>query len=459
MTRQRGKKALGIAAALSLAVTMTACHGGTYDEAGGEPTPEPAPVSGEFTGELSALQQLMEAQDASYTYDCEGVYTTGEGDDAIENVIDYTMQVEGGSVLKSLETYSEEDDFFTSSQIYVQGGQVIQVTAEGDAIDMTQALEPSEPVPSREDLFVALMANATNVQVVEEGDEVVYTIEASGVDMGPINMVDDATDIAGTYRFDGDGVLLGITATIEGTFGEGADAVFVSEDVAVTFSGWGETQVPFAPPCIGTYEVGDVAALAGELSDVFEKMPKNLTCVMETATTVFQGDLSLTQDMHLEAYQDATDGLRALIYLEAPDSGIDEMYTYVADGRVTASVDGEVVSADYNYETEDPTGLGRATGLLSCAEALDSIAYNNGEVEYILYADPQKVTDEVDLDGWDLTTLCEAHYYLNTAGELTAMTMYVEGFPEKAETADYMTVDIQAWYSDFNTTEVLNPFE
>ncbi|MEC4273817.1 hypothetical protein VJ923_11680 [Adlercreutzia sp. R25] len=82
---------------------------------------------------------------------------------AEETVIDYVMQVEGGSLTKTLETYSEEDGVFPNCQIYAQGGQVIEVNEDAGAIDMTQVLEPSEPVVSEEDVYRALLVHATDV--------------------------------------------------------------------------------------------------------------------------------------------------------------------------------------------------------------------------------------------------------------------------------------------------------
>ncbi|MEC4273816.1 hypothetical protein VJ923_11675 [Adlercreutzia sp. R25] len=292
----------------------------------------------------------------------------------------------------------------------------------------------------------------------EEGGDTLYMVAAQGEEMGLVNQVDNATDLTATYRFNGEGVLLETTASIKGTTGEGADALPASEDFTVAYSDWGATTVPFAPPATGIYEVGDGLSFDEDLAEVLAKMPKNFTCIMETAVTLFEGDVSLSRDMRLETYVDESDGLRALVYLEAPDGGIDEMYTYLDDGRVTASVNGEVVSADYNYESEDPTGLGQAAQLVGCAEVVGCITYGNGEVEYVLFTDPQKVSDAVDMDGWGELALCEAHYMVSAEGELVYMTLNVEGVPENADMADYMAAETVAQYSDFNSTEVFNPF-
>lgn len=455
---------LGAALVLCLAGSALGCHGGVNEPAGpAAPEAPEAPatsnasaLSEQEAAYLAAFADLITSQGANYTCAYEGTSTVGEGVDSFVDVVSFTTKSdETDGIVRAQVVYGENDSSLSGVTFYSQGGQIVEVDPEGVAIDVSAVEETYEPDVSSGDVVITLLDHATAVQVSTESSDTVYTVTAEATDLGPVDYVDQTTNVTGTYRFNAEGHLMEEAATVEGVSELDGATAPANEAFTVTYTDWGITEVPFAPMVNGTYMPGDNVLLLDDLTAAVDAVPDNLTGVVESTVSMYQGEKVVNQTVHSEVFQD---GDTALVYMEAPESGIDEMFVYLSGGKADVALNGEVTSMEYDYAAEDPLSMDKAHKLLTCIDSLDVINYGDGTNEYILVADPQKVTETVGYDAMAAVTYLEARYSVDADDQLTSVSMYAEGEPENPELGKHISVDAQVWYSDFNSTEVPNPF-
>ncbi len=187
--------------------------------------------------------------------------------------------------------------------------------------------------------------------------------------------------------------------------------------------------------------------IKAELSKLIENQPDNATIVNDTVTTVEAGGQSMTTTMFITAMADNTDGYKGYALISAPGTEVDGMETFMADGKVIAQFNGQVIDMtdQMGGQSEDPVKESNEQALQVVKAAKDiTMTDNGGQKTFTITMDGDSAA-VLDIDDIDV---------INAEGQLELMDMTCEGTTTVQDQEVTITVQSKAKYSDYGTTQV-----
>ncbi len=196
--------------------------------------------------------------------------------------------------------------------------------------------------------------------------------------------------------------------------------------------------------------------IKAELSKLIENQPDNATIVNDTVTTVEAGGQSMTTTMSITAMADNTDGYKGYALISAPGTEVDGMETFMADGKVIAQFNGQVIDMtdQMGGQSEDPVKESNEQALQVVKAAKDiTMTDNGGQKTFTITMDGDSAA-VLDIDDIDVINDVRATYTFNAEGQLELMDMTCEGTTTVQDQEVTITVQSKAKYSDYGTTQV-----